>query len=150
MANIHNLLNNGLKVTIGSDGMTSNILKLYKNSFLFTKYQNKNPDIGFEEMKKMFLNSYELKEAFGFPMGLKEGEKADFAITNYIPYTPFSQDNFWGHFIYGITESTIKYLFSSGEFILDYYRFKNYEKYDKYTSKELEISKKLFKKFENL
>ncbi len=149
VANIHNFLQNGLKVTIGSDGMTSNILKLYKNSFLFTKYQNKNPDIGFEEMKKLFLNSFKLKTAYGFSIGLNENDTADFLITNYIPYTPFNESNFWGHFIYGITESKVTHLFSSGKLVL-----KNGEIADKglieRISRSDNISKNLFEKFKSL
>jgi cytosine/adenosine deaminase-related metal-dependent hydrolase len=119
IANIHKFIQSDLDVTIGSDGMTSNILRLYKNSFLFTKYQNKTPDIGFEEINKMLLTSYKLKTAYGFPVGLSEDEPADFAITNYSPYTPFDSDNFLGHFIYGVTENKINHLFSNGHLVLE-------------------------------
>lgn len=148
-ANIHNLIKNGLEVTIGSDGMTSNILRLFKDSFLFTKYQNQNPDIGFDEMKKMFLTSFKLKEIYGFPMGLDRDEQADFVITNYTPYTPFTKDNFMGHFIYGITETTAKYVFSSGNMVLDNGNLTNID------VKQIalvadKVSQKLFEKFSNI
>ena len=148
-ANIHNLINNGLKVTVGSDGMTSNILRLFKDSFLFTKYQNQNPDIGFDEMKKMLLTSFEIKEVFGFSMGLNQDEPADFVITNYAPYTPFTKNNFIGHFIYGITESTAKHVFSNGKLVLDNENLTN-PKLQEIIDKSSEISQELFEKFANI
>jgi cytosine/adenosine deaminase-related metal-dependent hydrolase len=71
VANVHHLSQNRIPVTIGTDGMTSNILKSMKNSYLMVKYFNQNPDIGFPEMQEFLLNNYKLKERFGFPIGFR-------------------------------------------------------------------------------
>jgi len=39
-------------------------------------------------------------------------------IWDYIPLTPFTKDNFWGHFIYGILESRISDVVKNGKFLM--------------------------------
>lgn len=150
IANISKLINAGLPVTVGTDGMGSNILKSYKNSFLFTKYQNQNPDIGFTEMEAMFLNSYKLKKAYGFPVGILENEPADIAVFDYKPATPFNEDTFLAHFIYGITESQARWVIKGDAILLDNFRLKSIDKYDEIISHSIEISKKMFDRFKEL
>ncbi len=150
VANISKLINAGLPVTIGTDGMSSNILKSYKNSFLFTKYQNQNPDIGFTEMEAMFLNSYKLKKAYGLPVGIMENEPADIAVFDYKPATPFNEDTFLAHFIYGITESQARWVIKGDNILLDNFRLKSIDKYDEIISHSIEISKKMFGRFKEL
>jgi len=150
VANISKLINAGLPVTVGTDGMSSNILKSYKNSFLFAKYQNQNPDIGFTEMEAMFLNSYKLKKAYGFPVGILENEPADIAVFDYKPATPFNEDTFLSHFIYGITESQARWVIKGDNILLDNFRLKSIDKYDEIISHSIEISKKMFGRFKGL
>lgn len=150
IANISRFINEGIKVTVGTDGMSSNILKSYKNSFLFAKYQNHNPDIGFTEMETMFLNSYKLKKAYGFPVGILENEPADIAVFDYKPATPFNEDTFLAHFIYGITESQARWVIRGDNILLDNFRLKLIDKYDEIIGHSIEISKKMFRRFKGL
>ena len=150
IANISNFVKNDIKTTVGTDGMTSNIMKALKNSFLFTKYQNQNPDIGFPEMLELFLNSYKLKKAFGFPLGVMENEPADLVIFDYVPATPFDEQTFLGHFIYGITESQARWVIKDDNVLLDDYQLNLSEKYQDLIDNRIQISKRLFERFENI
>ncbi|MBC8384423.1 MAG: amidohydrolase family protein [Candidatus Cloacimonetes bacterium] len=150
IANISTLIKNGIKTTVGTDGMTSNIFKELKNSFLFTKFQNQNPDIGFPEMLSLFLDSFKLKKAFGFPLGVLENEPADLVIFDYIPATPFYENTFWGHFIYGITESQARWVIKGDEILLDDYKLDLPDKFNDLIENRIEISKNLFGRFENI
>ena len=148
VANIHDIIKKGVSVTIGTDGMTSNILKTMKNSYLVAKYINKNPDIGFPEMNHLLLQNYKLKEQFGFPLGLEENKPADFVLMDYQPATPFDSDTFLGHFIFGITEARPQYVIKNGSILMDDFKIKANSKYEDYKSRSLEISKKLFIRFQ--
>jgi len=150
IANISKLIDSGIKTTVGTDGMTSNILKALKNSFLFTKYQNKNPDTGFPEMESLFLNSYKLKTTFGFPLGIRENEPVDIAIFDYVPATPFNEKTFLGHFIYGITESQACWVIKGNEILLDDFQLNLTEKYEVLIKKRIQISERLFERFKSV
>ncbi|MCK4358537.1 MAG: amidohydrolase family protein [Candidatus Cloacimonetes bacterium] len=147
IANISKLIKNGIKTTVGTDGMSSNILKSFKNSFLFTKYQNQDPDIGFFEMKAMLLNSYKLKKAFGFPIGVLEDEPADIVIFDYKPATPLNENTFISHFIYGITESQAQWVIKKGKILLDNFKLQITNQYDDLIDNATRITKKMFKRF---
>jgi cytosine/adenosine deaminase-related metal-dependent hydrolase len=148
VANVHQLSQNNIPVTIGTDGMTSNILKSMKNSYLMVKYYNQNPDIGFPEMQEFLLNNYELKERFGFPIGLDEEKMADFVILDYEPATPFDENRFLGHFIFGITEARVQYVIKKDAVLLDNFHVNVDDKYADLKKRSWEISQELFKRFQ--
>ncbi len=150
IANISKIIDSGIKTTAGTDGMTSNILKALKNSFLFTKYQNKNPDIGFPEMMSLLLDSFQLKTTFGFPLGILKNEPADLVIFDYVPATPFDENTFWGHFIYGITESQARWVIKGNAILLDDFRLHLTKKYDDLIRNRIGISERLFERFEKI
>lgn len=160
-SNMNNALNIGntnkfmgkkIPVLAGTDGMTSNMLKSWKNTFLVLKYLNQNPDTGFTEMASLLHNSYRLKKSLGFSVGVYENEPADMVILDYEPATKFSDDTFLAHFIYGITESRVQYVIKNDKILVDNF-FLNLsreteEKYKQFLIDRQKISKDLFEKFE--
>ncbi|MCF7794512.1 MAG: amidohydrolase family protein [Candidatus Cloacimonetes bacterium] len=147
VGNISQFISEGIKTTVGTDGMHSSAMKAYKNSLIFTKFLNKTPDIGYPEMQALFLNSFKLKKAFGLPLGVLEDESADLAIFDYEPATPFNTDQFLGHFIFGITESRCQYVIKNDEILLDDYHITK-DLYQDLFERSWEISGKMFKRFE--
>jgi cytosine/adenosine deaminase-related metal-dependent hydrolase len=148
VGNISKFINEGLSVTAGTDGMHSSAFKAYKNSMIFTKYLNKNCDIGYPEMNGLFLNSFKLKKAFGLPLGIMAGEPADLAIFDYEPATPFNSEQFLGHFIFGITESSCQYVVKKDEILLDDFHVTK-DLYKDLFDRSWQISENMFKRFEN-
>ncbi|MDO9577977.1 MAG: amidohydrolase family protein [Candidatus Cloacimonadales bacterium] len=147
VGNISRFIAEGIKTTVGTDGMHSSTMKAYKNSMIFTKYLNQTPDMGYGEMQALFLNSFKLKKAFGLPLGVIEGEPADIAIFDYEPTTPFNTDQFLGHFIFGITESICQYVIKKDEILLDDFHVTK-DLYRDLFKRSWEISKKMFERFE--
>ena len=147
VGNISRFISEGIKTTVGTDGMHSSAMKAYKNSLIFTKFQNKSPDIGYLEMQALFLNSFKLKKAFGLPLGILEGEPADLAVFDYEPATPFNTEQFLGHFIFGLTESRCQYVIKNDELLLDDYHVTK-DLYRDLFERSWEISKEMFKRFE--
>ena len=115
----------GLTYTAGTDGMTSNILKSIKNSILLNKYSSilntEKYAIPERVFNNLFLNQYKLKEAYGFDLGLNKGDKADFAVVNYSMSELINEENFFSHFLFGITESRVKHVFKNNEFLMKDY-----------------------------
>jgi len=146
IGNISQFISSKIKTTVGTDGMHSSTMKALKNSMIFTKYLNKNCDIGYSEMEALFLNNYKLKNAFGLQTGIFEGEVADIAIFDYEPATPFNTEQFLGHLIFGVSESRCQYVIKNNEILLDNYQItKNI--YKDYFANATEISKKMFARF---
>ena len=147
VGNISKFIEAGLKTTVGTDGMHSSTMKALKNSMIFTKYLNKNCDIGYPEMNALFLNNFKLKQAFGLPLGIIEGKPADFVIFDYEPATPFNTEQFMGHLIFGITESRCQYVIKNDEILLDDYHVTK-DLYGDLFERSEAISKAMFKRFE--
>lgn len=147
VGNISKFITEGINTTVGTDGMHPSTMKALKNSNIFTKYLNKNCDLGYPEMNALFLNNFKLKKAFSLPLGINEGEPADFAIFDYEPATPFNTEQFLGHFIFGITESRCQYVVKKDEILLDDYHVTK-DLYKDFFDRSWEISKAMFKRFE--
>jgi cytosine/adenosine deaminase-related metal-dependent hydrolase len=140
-----------IRVLSGTDGMTSNMLKSWKNTFLVLKYLNQDPDTGFAEMNSLLHNSYNLKNSLGLSLGVFENEPADLVILDYEPATIFSNDTFLAHFIYGITESRVQYVIKNDKILVDNFSLtlpkETEQKYNKLLLNKLKISNDLFEKF---
>jgi len=148
IGNISDFISEGIKTTVGTDGMHPSTMKAFKNSMIFTKYLNKNCDLGYPEMNALFLNNFKLKKAFGLPLGIIEGEAADIAIFDYEPTTLFNSEQFLGHFIFGITESVCQYVIKKDEVLLDNYHVTK-DLYGDLFERSWEISENMFKRFED-
>ncbi|MEA1972092.1 MAG: amidohydrolase family protein [Candidatus Cloacimonadota bacterium] len=147
IGNISKFISEGIKTTVGTDGMHASPLKALKNSMVFTKYLNKNCDLGYPEMNSLFLNNFKLKEAFGLPLGIEDGQIADISIFDYQPATPFNSDQFLGHLIFGITESRCQYVIKNNEILLDDYHVTK-DLYKDLFDRSEEISVAMFARFE--
>jgi len=147
VGNIHDFVEADLKVTVGTDGMHSSPLKAMKNSMIFTKYLNKNCDLGYPEMNALFLNNFKIKQSLGLPLGVNQGEKADLAIFDYQPATPFDTDQFLGHLIFGLSESRCQFVLKDDELLLDDYHVTK-DLYPDYFARAKEISSQMFQRFE--
>ena len=71
------------------------------------------------------------------------------AIFDYQPATPFNSEQFLGHFIFGITESRCQYVLKNDELLLDDYHVTK-DLYQDYFERAEEISKAMFKRFEDI
>jgi len=149
VANIRTLTDLRIKTALGTDGMSSNILKSFKNSFIFCKYLNRDADIGFPEMKWLLSNSFELKKAYGYDLGIKQGDKADLVVIDYQPATEFDEDSFLSHWIFGITEARIQHVLKGEKLLLDNYEL-TFDPYKEFKKKSQRIASDLFKRFEEI
>lgn len=130
-----------IPILIGTDGMHANIARSMKQLFLLYRHQGNEIDQAFQWIQKIYFDQLKfVKQYFpDFPQ-LAIGDRADLILWDYIPPTPISKDNFWGHFIYGILEYPIHSVIQNGRFLME----------DKVTDGEDEIRKKFFSPGERL
>ncbi len=103
----------------GTDGMHANIGKAMKNLFQLMRHQKHPYDKTFNLFRKLYFDQITFVSRYfpDFPT-LKVNDRADFIVWDYTPPTPLNQENFWGHFIYGILEREVQSVIQGGEFIL--------------------------------
>jgi cytosine/adenosine deaminase-related metal-dependent hydrolase len=140
---------NTIPLLIGTDGMHSNIASSFKRLFLISRNQGAGLDQSFSLVKKIYFDQINfIRKYFSdFPL-LHEKDRADLIIWDYVPPTPLNKENFWSHFLYGISEYPINSVVQNGIFLM-----KSFELTDVDENKmKIEISvqgERLFNKFKN-
>lgn len=149
LTDIFELLKKGILVGLGTDGFTQDIIREAQVLYVAHKHNQLDSNVGFSESNKIvFLNNPKIVErTFNYKIGvIEEGAKADFVILDYIPPTPLDQDNFFGHFIFGLSSRFVSDVIINGDFILKDRVFTKID--EKKVLKESEaIAKKLWERF---
>ena len=60
-----------------------------------------------------------IKKWFSDYPDLKAGDRADMVLWDYVPATPLLQDNFFGHLIFGLTESRANTVIKNGSILME-------------------------------
>jgi putative selenium metabolism protein SsnA len=115
------MLNKGILVGLGTDGMGSDMLAQMRCAYLLHRLANCDPRVAFMEAPQMLLqNNVEIvKRQFGLRLGeIAEGRPADLAIIDYFPPTPLSEANFLGHLIFGLVDAVVDTTVCRGKILM--------------------------------
>jgi putative selenium metabolism protein SsnA len=115
------LLEKGVLVGLGTDGMGSDMLAQLRCAYLLHRLANHDPRVAFLEAPQLLLqnNAAIAKRQFGLKLGeLAEGRPADLAILDYQPPTPLSEANFLGHLIFGLVDATVDTTVCKGKILM--------------------------------
>lgn len=136
-----------IPILIGTDGMHSNIARSIKELFLQIRHAGFTFDEAFTFTIKTYFDQLKFIKNF-FPdfTNLQINDRADLIIWDYVPPTPINQDNFWGHYIYGILERPIMTVVQKGELLLNSYNLINLDE-TKINDEIFIQGKRLFKEF---
>jgi cytosine/adenosine deaminase-related metal-dependent hydrolase len=96
---------------IGTDGMHSDVLKSAKTAF-FSGHNFE--DINYSETYRRFRNVHHYLNSNGFE---GDGEN-NLVVLDYDSPTPFSSENFLGHFLFGMESRHVRDVISSGKLIV--------------------------------
>jgi cytosine/adenosine deaminase-related metal-dependent hydrolase len=109
-----------IPILTGSDGMNSNPARTLKQIFLLSRYQGMTFDQSFELVNKVYFDQLNFVRKYfpDFP-SLNIKDRADLIIWDYIPPTPFMEENFWGHFIYGVLDRSIHSVIQNGSVLMN-------------------------------
>ena len=94
-----------------------------KQLFLLSRGQENSFDDSTSIIKKIYFDQLTFVKRYfhDFP-SLNQGDRADMILWDYVPPTPISRENFWGHFIYGILEYPVHSVLQNGEFLMKDFR----------------------------
>lgn len=108
-----------IPILVGTDGMHANIARSMKQLFLLFRHQGNSFEKAFQWVRKIYFDQLKfIKHYFPDFSGLQPGDRADLIIWDYVPPTPISSENFWGHFIYGMLEYPIDSVIQNGNILM--------------------------------
>ena len=120
-ADILKMLKKDILVGLGTDGMSSNMLEEVKIAYLIQHHHKKDPTVAFTEAIDMLLknNSKIASKYFKHKVGVIEKDAyADIILVDYYPYTPLNENNFYGHFMFGIAQSVVDTTIINGKIVM--------------------------------
>jgi putative selenium metabolism protein SsnA len=115
------LLQKGVLVGLGTDGMGSDMLAQMRCAYLLHRLANHDPRVAFVEAPQLLLqnNAAIAHKQFGLQLGeIAEGHPADLAIIDYQPPTPLDEGNFLGHLIFGLVDATVDTTVCKGKILM--------------------------------
>jgi putative selenium metabolism protein SsnA len=102
-APIYEMMQHGVEVGIGSDGMEADVREELRSAFLMDHHRRADPQGMWAEAPALVSTNRRLASSlFGVQLGeLAPGTGADIVVYDYHPPTPLTSENFWGHFFFG-------------------------------------------------
>lgn len=120
-ADVLGMMKMGIRVGLGSDGMSSDMLAQMRCAYLLHRHQSKDPRVAFQEAPAMLLehNAAIAAMVFGRHFGsLTQGAVADLIVLDYLPPTPLNRDNFLGHLLFGMVDAVVDTVVCDGRLLM--------------------------------
>ncbi len=120
-ADVFDLLDRGMMVGIGTDGMTPDVRSEARTGYLMHKHTLNNPVVGWEAYRQMVFhhNPAIYRQLTGQEVGvIAPGYLADMILVDYYPPTPMNAENFWGHFLFGIVDAAVDTAIINGQIVM--------------------------------
>jgi putative selenium metabolism protein SsnA len=122
VAPILDMLQHGVTVGVGTDGMSSHLISQARAMYLHQRTAHRNPALAFTEACEILLHNNRAicNRLFDEPRGaLAPGHLADIMIPEYLPFTPLNEDTFYGHLLFGLSFTRIRTTIARGRVIVD-------------------------------
>jgi putative selenium metabolism protein SsnA len=146
VAPILEMMERGIKVGLGTDGMSSDLLAQMRCAYLLHNLDQEDPRVAFMEAPQMLLNNNAAIANKFFPVKLgelSEGAAADIAILDYNPPTLLNNDTFLGHLIFGMVDATVDTTIAGGKILMENKELKVLDE-EKIAAKSRELSQQLW------
>jgi putative selenium metabolism protein SsnA len=111
----------GVKVVLGTDGYTADMLDTLRAAATFHSHATHTPSAGIAEFADVLLrdNPRRLSEVFGVELGrLAPGAAADVVITTYRPPTPITPANAKFHIFFGLSAAHVASAVVAGRVVM--------------------------------
>ena len=122
IANVMEMIQRGVRVGLGTDAMTVNMLEELRVGLWAQHLRQDNPSCGFMELTNaLFVRNPELaSQLWGFPIGtLEEGAAADVILVDYHPPTPLDNSTVLGHLVFGLSQATVDTTICGGRILME-------------------------------
>lgn len=120
-ARVDELLRRGVKMGLGTDAYTSDMLASLGLAKVLMSSSLQDPTIGFMECVRLLfgVNPDLASHFFGGGLGrLVAGNYADVITLDYHPHTPFNAGSMWGHVIFGLNGSLVNDTMCGGRWLM--------------------------------
>jgi putative selenium metabolism protein SsnA len=121
-ADLMKLTARGVRVGLGTDAMTVNMLEEVRVALWAQHLRQENPSCAFLEVANaLFVRNPELaSQLWGFPLGtVQEDAAADLILVDYHPPTPLNGDTVLGHLIFGLSQATVDTTICAGRVLME-------------------------------
>ncbi len=120
-APVVDMLRHGIRVGLGTDAYTADVLASMQVAKLVTSGSRLDPTVGFAEAVAMLSvhNPAIASHTFGCDLGiLRPGAAADLVTLDYRPPTPLDERSAWGHVVFGTSGAQVVDVMVGGEWVL--------------------------------
>lgn len=120
-ADVFALLDRGVTVGIGTDGMTPDVKVDVRTGFLMQKHDLQDPNAGWTAFQDMLLknNPEIVRRLTGQKVGRVQADYlADLILVDYAPPTVLNSDTTWGHFLFGIADAPVNTTIINGKIVM--------------------------------
>jgi putative selenium metabolism protein SsnA len=151
-APVEKMFEEKINVSFGTDGMSASPLEDLMVANILHKHEARDPRKIYGEAWKMFaVNGGRLAhKLFKKKTGvLEEGSTPDLVVWDYIPPTPVTADNTFGHLTFGLPYSKVDMTICQGKTLLENGKltFMDEEEEEELCAKSREIAKNLWERF---
>jgi putative selenium metabolism protein SsnA len=112
----------GCRVGLGTDGMSSSMLRALRAAFLAHRASRGDPGAGFEVLPDLLANNVLTARRFFDEPKLGElvaGAPADIIALDAQPPTPIGPQNLFSHLVYGATEYPVRHTVARGRVVFE-------------------------------
>jgi len=148
IANIIEMSKKDILLGLGTDAMTLNMLEELRFG-LWLQHLKNNPSEGFNQiLNSLMVNNSIIANRYFEKIGeIKEDFFADIILTDYLPPTPIETENFYGHLLFGISQSEVHTTIVNGKILMENKRLKLDIDEEEISRKSIELSQKIWKNF---
>jgi len=122
VADIITMTEKGLRVGLGTDAMTVNMLEELRAALWIHHLARRNPSVGFMEcMNTLTVNNAAIANRY-WDVGLgelREGYAADIILMEYYPPTPLDAGTFLGHLAFGLSQAVVDTTIVGGRVLME-------------------------------
>ena len=114
------IFDKGIMIALGTDAYTHDMLESLKVALAIQRDHAGMPNVGWNEVTTMLFhnNAKVAGKYFDAQLGvLKEGAAADVIVMDYLPFTPFSDQNIDGHMIFGMNGRQCRTTMANGRLL---------------------------------
>ena len=115
----------GCTIGLGTDGMSSAMLRSLRAAYLAQRGGRRDPTAGFAVLPQILRNNALIARRFFDEPLLGEiapDAPADLCVVDSPPPTPISADNAFGHLVYGAAEAPVRHTIARGQVLLEDFR----------------------------
>ncbi|MGC4121081.1 MAG: putative aminohydrolase SsnA [Myxococcales bacterium] len=148
-ARIIDMIGKGIRVGLGTDGMTSDMREEVRNALWLRHHEHKDPRVGFCEVAFALLktNAQIASSFFGKQLGhIAVGAPADLIVSDHIPFTPLTPDNVLGHVIFGVAAEPINTTIVDGKVLMHDKKLKTID-WEAVSERAAKLSPETWKRF---